>query len=55
MRGDVGYFRFALAWTPEQLAIAIAGVPIPRDLVRDIVCIETAEDSGNQKGASIAA
>lgn len=54
MRSDVGWFRLAFTWTPEQFAVAIAGIPIPRDLVRDIVGIEIAEYPGDEEGTSIA-
>lgn len=46
MRSDVGYFRLALTWTPQQFAVAIPSIPIPRDLVRDIFGVETAENPG---------
>lgn len=54
LRRDVGGFRFALTWSPQHFPIAVAGVPIPRDLVRDVVGIETAEYSGDKKRSSLA-
>ncbi|MBY9039491.1 hypothetical protein K7461_29375, partial [Pseudomonas fluorescens] len=50
VRRDIRCFRRARARTPRQLA-AIAGVPISRDLVGEIVCVDAAEYSGDKKGA----
>jgi hypothetical protein len=54
MRRDVGGFRLALTRRPQQLAVAITGIPIPRDLVSDIFGIETAEQAGDKEGALLA-
>lgn len=49
---NVGGLRTAVARRPGQLA-AIAGVPGTRDLIGDVVGIETAEVSGDEKGPAL--
>lgn len=54
MRSNFGCIWLAMTGPPQHFAVTIASVPISGDLVRDIVSVEAAEDSGGKECASLA-